>query len=107
LAPECETLSVLPILNDDAPQCGKQVPRSGAPTSDKAVKEADRVNKELAELKANADFPVEFLPLQICTQAGEAQESENFATAEAPCITELEKASSTCPLKKRSAALCH
>lgn len=84
-APKRRTLNVFPILIYD--NCVRREKTSwrgwgGVQTPEAAAKEAEQIKKELSELKAKADFPVEFLPIQICGHVGEAQKNENLAKAD-------------------------
>ncbi len=84
-APKRRSLVVFPILIYD--NCRPQPATSwrgwgGVQTPEAAAKEGEQIKKELAELQANADFPVEFLPLATCGHVGEARKSENVEKAD-------------------------
>jgi hypothetical protein len=88
-APKRKALVVFPVLIYDHSQRREQTSwRSwgGVQTPEAAAEEGEKIKKELADLKANADFPVDFLPLQICGHAGEAQNNENLAKADVVLI---------------------
>ena len=87
--PPRRTLVVFPVLIYD--HCQRQDQTTwrgwgGVQDPEAAAKEAEQITKELAELKENADFPVEFLPIQICGHVGEAQKNENLAKADVVLI---------------------
>ena len=87
--PPRRTLIVLPVLIYDHHHRMEQVSWrgwGGVQTPEAAAKEAEQITKELGELKENADFPVEFFPIQICGHIGEAQNNENLAKADVVLI---------------------
>lgn len=84
-APKRRPLVVFPILIYD--KVVRQEATSwrgwgGVQTAEAAEKEAEQIAAELAQIKKDADFPVEFLPLETVGHVGEARNSPSVAAAD-------------------------
>jgi len=84
-APKRRPLRVKPILTYRTYKPRKQTSWrcwGGIHSEEEAKKEVARINGELKKLEAEADFPVEFMPLVATTDSPKAVQHEDFQKAD-------------------------